>query len=83
LEKPSSGLEKLFGGLNFRSRPSARRALASAPSPAGGRVAVARRGNEAEHEVIVYCKDHPDEKIIDAIGVLFKDIRAEMGVKMK
>ena len=42
-----------------------------------------KKGKEAEHEVIVYCKDHPDEKIIHAIGVVFKDMRAEMGVKMK
>jgi hypothetical protein len=31
----------------------------------------------------VYCKDHPDEKIIHANGVVFKDMRAEMGIKMK
>ena len=42
-----------------------------------------KKGREAEHEVIVYCKDHPDEKIIHAIGVVFKDMRAEMGIKMK
>jgi hypothetical protein len=42
-----------------------------------------KKGKEAEHEVIVYCKDHPDEKIIHAIGVVFKDMRAEMGIKMK
>ena len=32
---------------------------------------------------IVYCKDRPDEKIIDAIGVAFKDMRAKMGINMK
>ena len=42
-----------------------------------------KRGREAEHEVIVYCKAHPDEKIIHAIGVVFKDMRAEMGIEMK
>jgi hypothetical protein len=42
-----------------------------------------KKGREAEHGVIVYCKDHPDEKIIHAIGVMFKDMRAEMGIKMK
>ena len=42
-----------------------------------------KKGREAEHEVIVYCKAHPDEKIIHAIGVVFKDMRAEMGIKMK
>jgi HdeA/HdeB family len=42
-----------------------------------------KKGREAEHEVIVYCKDHPSEKIIHAIGVVFKDMRAEMGIKMK
>ena len=37
-----------------------------------------KKGREAEHEVIVYCKEHPDEKIIHAIGVVFKDMRAEV-----
>ncbi len=42
-----------------------------------------KKGKMAEHEVIEYCKAHPDEKIIHAIGVVFKDMRAEMGIKMK
>ena len=42
-----------------------------------------KKGKEAEHEAIVYCKDHPDEKNIHAIGVVFKDMRAETGIKMK
>ena len=42
-----------------------------------------RKGREAEHLVIEYCKAHPDEKIIHAIGVVFKDMRAEMGIEMK
>jgi hypothetical protein len=42
-----------------------------------------KKGRQAEHEVIEYCKAHPDEKIIHAIGVVFKDMRAEMGIKMK
>lgn len=42
-----------------------------------------RKGREAEHLVIEYCKGHPDEKIIHAIGVVFKDMRAEMGIEMK
>jgi hypothetical protein len=42
-----------------------------------------RRAKEAEHEVIVYCKAHPDEKIIEAIAVVFKDMRAKLGIKMK
>jgi hypothetical protein len=36
-----------------------------------------KKGRLAEHEVIEYCKAHPDEKIIHAIGVIFKEIRAE------
>lgn len=41
------------------------------------------RAKEAEHEVIVYCKAHPSEKIIEAIAVVFKDMRAKLGIKMK
>ena len=41
------------------------------------------KGKEAEHEAIVYCKDHPDEKNIHAIGVVSKDMRAAVGIKMK
>jgi len=41
------------------------------------------RAKEAEHEVIVYCKEHPGEKIIEAIAVVFKDMRAKLGIKMK
>lgn len=42
-----------------------------------------KKGKEAEHDVIVYCKDHPDEKNIHAIGVVLKDMRAEMGIRLK
>jgi len=41
------------------------------------------RAKEAEHEVIMYCKAHPNEKIIEAIAVVFKDMRAKLGIKMK
>jgi len=36
-----------------------------------------KKGREAEHLVIEYCKAHPDEKIIHAIGLVIKDMRAE------
>jgi len=36
-----------------------------------------KKGREAEHLVIEYCKEHQNEKIIHAIGVVFKDLRAE------
>jgi hypothetical protein len=42
-----------------------------------------KKGRIAEHDLIVYCKAHPDQKIIHAIGVVFKDMRAEMGIEMK
>ncbi len=42
-----------------------------------------KRAKEAEHEVIVYCKANPDKKIIEAIAVVFKDMRATAGIKMK
>jgi hypothetical protein len=42
-----------------------------------------RKGKEAEHEVIVYCKANPDKLIIEAIAVVFKDERARLGIRMK
>jgi HdeA/HdeB family len=42
-----------------------------------------KKGRQAEHEVIEYCKAHQNETIIHAIAVVFKDMRAEMGIKMK
>jgi hypothetical protein len=42
-----------------------------------------KKGKEAEHEVIVYCKANPDQLIIEAIAVVFKDMRAKLGIEMK
>ncbi len=42
-----------------------------------------RKGREAEHLVIECCKAHPDERIIHAVGVVFKDMHAETGIEMK
>ena len=36
-----------------------------------------KKGRETEHLVIEYCKEHPNEKIIHAIGVVLKEERAE------
>jgi hypothetical protein len=36
---------------------------------------------EAEHRVIVYCKANPDKKVIQAIGVVFDQMRKERGIK--
>ena len=41
------------------------------------------KGKEAEHEIIVHCKAHPEQLIIDAIAVVFKDMRAKLGIEMK
>ena len=41
------------------------------------------RARELQHEVIVYCKANPGKKIIQAIDVVFKDYRAERGIKLK
>jgi len=38
------------------------------------------RAKEAEHETIVYCKAHPNEKIIQAIGLVIEKMRAERGI---
>ena len=42
-----------------------------------------KRAKEAEHEVIMYCKANPNKRIIEAIAVVFKDMRAKLGIKMK
>jgi hypothetical protein len=39
-----------------------------------------RKGKEAEHEVFVYCKAHQDKLIIQAIGLVFDDMKARLGV---
>jgi hypothetical protein len=36
-----------------------------------------KKGRLAEHDVIEYCKAHLEEKVIHAIGVVIKEIRAE------
>src|SRR5271155_2915505 len=36
-----------------------------------------KKGREVEHQVIEYCKAHPDEKIIHAVGLMLKEDRAE------
>ncbi len=41
------------------------------------------RSKRIEHEVIVYCKQHLDKRIIEAIAVVFKDERARLGIQMK
>ncbi|QDW38739.1 hypothetical protein FFI89_017265 [Bradyrhizobium sp. KBS0727] len=41
------------------------------------------KSKEAEHEVIVYCKANPEQLIIEAIAVVFKDMRAKLGIEMK
>ena len=41
------------------------------------------RAKALEHEVIVHCKANPGKKVIEAIDVVFKDYRADQGIKMK
>lgn len=41
------------------------------------------RAKEAEHQVIDYCKANPDKRIIEAIAVVFNDMRATLGIEMK
>jgi hypothetical protein len=40
------------------------------------------RSREGEHETIVYCKSHPDVKIIKAIGLVIDDMRKKRGIIM-
>ena len=42
-----------------------------------------RKGREAEHELIVYCKSNPQLRIIQAIDVVFKGMREKMGIKVQ
>ena len=42
-----------------------------------------KKGKEAEHEVIQYCKANQDKRVIEAIAVVFKDMRAKLGIEMK
>jgi len=42
-----------------------------------------RKGKEAEHEVILYCKAHPELRIIEAMDVVFKNMRERLGIQVK
>ena len=42
-----------------------------------------RKGKLVEHEVILYCKANPEKLIIEAISVVFKDVRAKEGINMR
>jgi HdeA/HdeB family len=42
-----------------------------------------RKGKLVEHEVILYCKANPEKLIIEALAVVFKDVRVKLGIKMK
>jgi hypothetical protein len=42
-----------------------------------------KRAKEAGHEVIQYCKAKPSKPVIEAIAIVFKDVRAKLGIKMK
>jgi hypothetical protein len=40
------------------------------------------RSREAEHETIVFCKAHPEEKIIHVMEHVFERIRKERGIEI-
>lgn len=42
-----------------------------------------RKGKEAEHEVIVYCKANPQLRIIEAMDIVFKSMRERLGIQVK
>jgi HdeA/HdeB family protein len=42
-----------------------------------------RKGREAEHQLIVYCKAHPQLRIIQAIDIVFKSMRERAGIKLQ
>jgi hypothetical protein len=39
-----------------------------------------KKGKEAEHETIVYCKSNPQVKIIQAMETVFEKMRKERGI---
>ena len=41
------------------------------------------RAKSLQHEVIIHCKANPGKKVIEAIDVVFKDYRSDLGIKMK
>jgi hypothetical protein len=41
------------------------------------------RAKGGEHQLIMYCKAHPEIRIIQAIAVLLKDERILKGIEMK
>ena len=41
------------------------------------------KGKEVEHDVIVYCKAHPELRIIHAMEVVFKSMRERLGIHVK
>jgi hypothetical protein len=41
------------------------------------------KGKEVEHDVIVYCKAHPELRIIQAMEVVFKNLREKLGIEVK
>ena len=41
------------------------------------------RARELEHKIIVYCKEHQDKKVIQAIDVVFNQYRSDNGIQMK
>src|SRR3981189_2390680 len=42
-----------------------------------------RKGREAEHELIVYCKANPQLRIIQAIAIALKGMRQKLGIKVQ
>ena len=42
-----------------------------------------RKGREAEHELIVYCKANPQLRIIQALDIVFKGMRERLGIKVQ
>jgi hypothetical protein len=41
------------------------------------------RAKELEHRVIVYCKAHPEVKVIKAMDINIKQMRKEAGIKVE
>jgi hypothetical protein len=42
-----------------------------------------RKGREAKHELIVYCKANPQLRIVQAIDIFFRSMRERAGIKVQ
>jgi hypothetical protein len=42
-----------------------------------------KRSKTLEHDIIAYCQANPDRRVIQAIDVVFTDMRKKLGISLK